>query len=101
MKKIEQIEKRELYLKKQLSQLKNKKKEEKSKEKSKERRLRNHKMILLGSSISKVLNINHQHIDDIMPKIIGLIEGTKRHLDNPEVLKKGMEILDGWNNKGK
>lgn len=96
----EKIDNRMAYHLQQLAQLRAKKKEEDSKEKIAERKKRASKNILLGSSICKVLNIDHTEIDEYLPKIIGLLDSKGQHINNPAYLLKGNEILDSWKNDG-
>ncbi|WP_409160305.1 hypothetical protein [Pectobacterium sp. B2J-2] len=98
---MEKIEDRVLYHQKQLALLKQKKKQAVARNKKSERKERANKLIKLGASVAKVLNMDYREIDDNLSKIIGLLEITKQYIDDSRTLKKGESILISWKEEDK
>ena len=92
------------YHLKQVAQLKQKKKQIDSIEKRKAKKLETHKKIVLGASILKFFDAKPEDVDDLLPRLIGLLKDV-RNLETALASNKrqadGQSILDSWKAENK
>lgn len=74
--------------KEQLALSRQKKKKAKTRIKQAEMKVKNNKVMLFGSLITKAINIEYTQIDEFLPKIIGLLECNKQYIKEQMVKVK-------------
>lgn len=92
------------YHLKQVAQLKQKKKQIDSIEKRKAKKLETHKKIVLGASVLKFFNAQPEDVDDLLPRLLGLLKDVQ-NLHTAMASNKrqadGQKILDSWKAENK
>lgn len=87
------------YHLKQVAQLKQKKKQIDSIEKRKAKKIETHKKIIMGASILKFFDAKPEDVDDLLPRLIGLLKDVGNlhtAMASPKRQADGQKILDSW-----